>query len=209
MKTFLLGFIAALVTLPIIVLGYFRLGLAATASDARPPAWESRLMRDTVHASVRRSASALQAPTPESLEDSMVEGGKLYFLSCMGCHGQPGKAGEDLSHYPRVPQLPQVGTQYSEPEIYWIVKHGIRMTAMSAYGPFYSEKQLWEIASFVRRINNLPPPVLDRIKAKKPPGASNGSVCDGTTRRSYRCGRIAGCPRARCFPDSRNSRNSA
>ncbi|HET6181075.1 MAG TPA: cytochrome c [Candidatus Sulfotelmatobacter sp.] len=173
MKPLLLGVVAAFVILPAAGLAYFTMGLAETASDARPPAWETRLMRDTVHASVRRSASALQAPTPESLEDSMVEGGKLYFLGCMGCHGEPGKPGEDLVHYPRVPQLPQVGTQYSEAEIYWIVKHGIRMTGMSAYGPFYSEKQLWEIASFVRRINNLPPPVLDRIKAKKPPGASN------------------------------------
>jgi thiosulfate dehydrogenase len=166
MRPFLLGFIAALVILPAVFLGYFRLGLAETASDARPPALETRLMHDTVHASVRRSASALQAPTPESLEDSIVEGGKLYFLGCMGCHGEPGKAGEDISHYPRVPQLPQVGTQYSEPEIYWIVKHGIRMTGMSAYGPFYSEKQLWQIASFVRRINNLPPGALEKIQTK-------------------------------------------
>jgi len=81
--------------------------------------------------------------------------------------------GEDLDHYPRVPQLPQSGTQYSEPELYWIVKHGIRHTAMSAYGPFYSEKQLWAIANFLRRINNLPPGVLDRIQAKQSPGGSN------------------------------------
>jgi hypothetical protein len=36
---------------------------------------------------------------------------------------------------------PEVGTQYSELEMYWIIKYGIRNTAMLTYGPFYSGKQ--------------------------------------------------------------------
>jgi mono/diheme cytochrome c family protein len=167
MKTFLLGFIAAFVVLPIGALAYFRLGLAEMRSDVRPTAWETRLMQSTVRASVRRGASGMQAPPPGNLEDAIVEGGKLYVNGCMGCHGQPGKAGEDLDHYPPVPQLPQVGTQYPEPELYWIVKHGIRNTAMSAYGPFYSEKEMWALASFLRRIDHLPLRVWERVQAKK------------------------------------------
>jgi mono/diheme cytochrome c family protein len=170
MKTFLLGFVTAFVVLPLSALGYFRLGLAGVQSDATPPAWESQHMRSAVHAAVRRSAAGIQAPPADNVEDAIVQGGKLYF---MGCHGEPGKPGEDLDHYPRVPQLPQVGTQYSEPELYWIVKHGIRHTAMSAYGPFYSEKELWSITSFLRRINNLSPGMLERIQAKQSPGGSN------------------------------------
>lgn len=173
MKIFLLGFLVAFVALPLSVLGYFRLGFAGVQSDATPPAWESQHMRSAVHAAVRRNAAGIQAPPVDNVEDAMVQGGKLYFMGCAGCHGEPGKPGEDLDHYPRVPQLPQVGTQYSEPELYWIVKHGIRHTAMSAYGPFYSEKQLWAIASFLQRINNLPPRVLERIQTKQSPGGSN------------------------------------
>ncbi len=173
MKTFLLGFVAAFIVLPLAALGYFRLGLAGVESDATPPAWESHLMRSAVHASVRRSAAAIQAPPQDNVEDAMVQGGKLYFNGCLGCHGEPGKPGQDLDHYPRVPQLAQVGTQYSEPELYWIVKHGIRNTAMSAYGPFYSDKEMWALASFLRRIENLPPGVLERIHAKQSPDGSN------------------------------------
>src|SRR5947208_6305981 len=121
MKTFLLGFIAAFLFLPIGTLAYFRLGLAEVRSDAHPPAWESHLMTSAVHASVRRSASGIQAPPAENIDDAIVAGGKLYFEGCAGCHGQPGKAEPDLSHYPPVPQLWQVGTRYSEPEIHWII----------------------------------------------------------------------------------------
>ena len=126
-------------------------------------------MTSAVHASVRRSASGIQAPSAENLDDAIVAGGKLYFEGCAGCHGQPGKAEQDLSHYPPVPQLWQVSTKYSEPEIYWIIQHGIRHTAMSAYGPFYSDKQLWALASFVRRIDNFPAGLMERIQAKTPP----------------------------------------
>jgi mono/diheme cytochrome c family protein len=173
MKFFLLGFVGAFIALPIATLGYFRLGLGETPSDATPPAWESQLMRSAVHASVRRSAAGIQAPATDNIEEAMVRGGKLYFNGCLGCHGEPGKPGEDLDHYPRVPQLAQVGTQYSEPELYWIVKHGIRNTAMSAYGPFYSDKEMWALASFLGRINNLPPGVLDRVQTKLSSGGSN------------------------------------
>jgi mono/diheme cytochrome c family protein len=62
-----------------------------------------------------------------------------------------------------------VGTKYSEPEIHWIIQHGIRHTAMSAYGPFYSDKQLWALTSFLRRIDNLPAGLLERIREKTPP----------------------------------------
>jgi mono/diheme cytochrome c family protein len=169
MKNFFLGFIAAVVILPIGTLAYFRLGLAETRSEALPPAWETRMMSSAVHASVRRSASGIEVPPPANIDDAIVAGGKLYFNGCMGCHGEPGKPGEDHSHYPRVPQLPQIGTQYSPAEIHWIVQHGIRHTAMSAYGPFYNDKQLWALAGFVRRIDSLPAGLLERIQAKTPP----------------------------------------
>ena len=71
-----------------------------------------------------------------------------------------------------MPQLPQVGTQYSQPEMYWIIKHGIRNTAMSAYGSFYSDKELWALTTFLRQIDHLPPGMLERIHTKN---AASGS----------------------------------
>ena|SRR5258708_2783294 len=173
MKTFLVGFFVAWLVLPTVVLAYFRLGLAETSSDANPPAWETLVMRSAVHASVRRSAAGIQVPPSGNVGEAMVDGGKLYLNGCAGCHGTPGKPGEDRSSYPRVPQLPQVGSQYSQPEMYWIIKHGVRNTAMSAYGPFYSDKELWALTSFLRKIGNLPPGVLERSKAKQASGSSN------------------------------------
>src|SRR2546423_9340331 len=98
MKTLFLGFVTAFVILPVAAVGYCRLGFASVQSDATPPGWERALMRAAVHASVRRSAVGLQAPPVDNLKDAVVQGGKLYFNGCLGCHGEPGKPGEDLDH---------------------------------------------------------------------------------------------------------------
>ena len=167
MRSFGLGVIAAFILMPIGTIGCFVLGLTEIRSDSKPSGWESQLMNSAVHAAVRRNVTGISNPTPAS-DERLVAGGKLYVEGCAGCHGELAKPlQEDHDHFPPVPQLPHVGTQYSEEEAYWIVKHGIRMSAMSAYGPFYSEQQLWALAAFVARIKSLPPDVLRAIQANK------------------------------------------
>jgi mono/diheme cytochrome c family protein len=167
MKNFVIGFVTPLILLPLALVGYFVLGFADIPGDVKPPAWETAIMQPAVRAAVKRRAAKLSSPGPAT-EESIIAGGKLYVMGCMGCHGEPGKPyAEDHANYPPVPQLPHVGTQYSEPEIYSIIKHGIRMTAMSAYGPFYKEDQLWSLAAFIRRINTLTPTQIQAIQPQK------------------------------------------
>jgi mono/diheme cytochrome c family protein len=167
MKNFLIGFATPFILIPLIVLVYFAFGFAETPGDVSPPAWETAIMQPAVRAAVKRNAANLSAPGAAT-EDSIIAGGKLYVRGCMGCHGEPGKPfAEDHADYPPIPQLPHVGTKYSEPEIYWIIKHGIRMTAMSAYGPFYKEDQLWSLAAFIRRIDKLTPAEIAAIQPEK------------------------------------------
>jgi mono/diheme cytochrome c family protein len=147
-------------------MAYFALGFSQIRADAKPSSLETAILQSAVRASVRRSAAAIPNP-PAANDDALVAGGKLYVAGCQGCHGELGGPYEqDRDHFPPVPELPHTGTQYSEPELYWIVKHGIRMTGMSAYGQFYSEKELWSLAAFLRRIEKLPPEMIAKIKMK-------------------------------------------
>jgi mono/diheme cytochrome c family protein len=164
MKYFLLGFLAAALSLPIGTALAFRSGMFDVNADAAPSKLESRFMAAAVRNSIAKQAAMDLTPTGIVDEDRMVEGGKLYEEGCVGCHGELGKPlAPDHSDFPPAPQLPHIGTEYTEPQIYWIVKHGIRMTPMSAYGPFYSESKLRSIAAFVHQIRNLPSEVQQRI----------------------------------------------
>jgi mono/diheme cytochrome c family protein len=166
-KKFALGFVVAIIVLPVACMAYFALGFSQVQADAKPSAMETAIMQSAVHASVRRSAAGIPNPPPAG-DDDVVVGGKLYVRGCQGCHGDLGGTyQEDRDHFPPIPELPHTGTRYSEQELYWIVKHGVRMTAMSAYGPFYSEKELWSLAAFLHRIDKLSPATMERILAKK------------------------------------------
>ena len=40
-------------------------------------------------------------------------------------------------------------------ELYWIIKHGLKMTGMPAFGETHPEEQLWGIVAFLRRLPSL------------------------------------------------------
>jgi mono/diheme cytochrome c family protein len=163
-----IGFVTGGTMLVLCVVVYLRLGLANVAADAPTPAWQTRSLFSSVHASIRRTVPAgLKSPQPVT-DESLIAGGKLYLNDCVGCHGAPGKPPSDFgaTFYPPAPQLARDGTQYSEAQIFWVAKHGIRRTGMSAQGSSYSDDHLWQLAAFISRITNLPPRVRAGIEPK-------------------------------------------
>src|SRR4029077_3312606 len=134
------------------------------AADQRPSAREAGFMTASLEASVRRRAPQTQKPLTHS-EDTLIAGGKLYLNDCVGCHGEPGKPPSDFgaTFYPPAPQFPRAGTKYSEAEVFWVAKHGIRRTGMAAQGSSYSDLKLWSLAAFISHLPNLPPHVSEAI----------------------------------------------
>jgi mono/diheme cytochrome c family protein len=166
-KLFILGFVTIMAVFAVGAVGFLKLGLADVQADANTPAWASQLQKFTVQASVRRRAAKTQSPVPPT-DENLIAGGKVFLNACAGCHGKPGKPPSNPPEYLSPPKFFEAGTHYSEPELFWIVKHGIRRTGMSAYGPFYSDQQLWTVAAFVKRMNRLPSTVLEGIQTKNP-----------------------------------------
>ena len=171
MKPFFLG---SLVTVLAVALGaiiYMRLGLAEVRGDVPASNMEASLMRMAVHASVRRHAPEVPNPVAPTVEN-LIAGGKMFLNECSGCHGTPGKSrkwADPLN--PPAPQLPELGTEYSEAQIFWVAKHGIRRTGMFANGVWDSDQKLWTVAAYIYRIKNLPPRVAEEIdKAAKSGG---------------------------------------
>jgi len=162
-KLFILGFFTVIAVFSIGAVGFLKLGLAEVQADVSTPAWEGRLHRFATQASVRRSAPKIQNPIPPT-DENLTAGGKLFLNACAGCHGKPGKPAGNNPEYLPPPKFFQAGTQYSEPELFWIVKHGVRRTGMSTYGVFYSDDELWTLAAFVKRAKDLPPTVLAGIQ---------------------------------------------
>src|SRR5579862_2090362 len=163
MRTFLAGSLLTIAVFAVAGVVYLRLGLADVRGDEPPSRLESKLMRMAVHSSVRRNAPEMSNPVAPT-DENLIAGGKMYLNECSGCHGTPGKARKwSDTLYPPAPQLPEVGTEYSEAQIFWVAKHGIRRTGMFANGVWDSDQKLWTVAAYLYRIKKLPPAVADEI----------------------------------------------
>jgi mono/diheme cytochrome c family protein len=45
----------------------------------------------------------------------------------------------------------------SDGEIYWIVKHGTKLTGMPAFGPTHDEQELWGLVALAKEMPRMSP----------------------------------------------------
>jgi len=108
-----------------------------------------------------KSAGASEPDQIKPTDENLIAGGKFYLDACAGCHGTPGKpfGGKGPVLYPPIPELPVVGEEYSEAQIFWIAKHGLRRSGMFANGVWASDEKLWTAAAYIKDLKSLPPAV--------------------------------------------------
>jgi len=58
---------------------------------------------------------------------------------------------------PPAPDLAESAADLSPGEIFWILKNGIKMTGMPAFGPTHDDAKLWDITAFVGRLADMTP----------------------------------------------------
>lgn len=167
LKNFALGFVCGFLFLAAGGAGYLLLGLGEFRADLPPSRFETAFMKRAVHASVRREAPAMANPFPPT-EEILIAGGKMYLNECAGCHGSLAKPDEfPGALFPGAPNLPVVGTEYTEAQVFWVAKHGVRRTGMFANGMWDSDEKLWRVAAFISRIRSLPPNVSAALAEKR------------------------------------------
>jgi cytochrome c553 len=171
-KRFIAGFLTGAAFLVLLVVLIAQLGLVDVRADAAIPSWFATRFSASVHRSVARQASSV-SPLAPATDADVIAGGKLYLNDCVGCHGEPGKPQSDFgaTFYPPAPQLATTGTTYTEAQIYWVAKQGIRRTGMGAQAGSYSDEKLRLLAAFIYRMRTLPRDILKEIQPKPEPPA--------------------------------------
>jgi mono/diheme cytochrome c family protein len=157
MRRFLAGVVATLLieaSLALLVIGF---GGAPVNADRPPSTFETRLLGTAVRASVARHAAGESEPLPPSTDD-LTTGAEIYNEMCARCHGSARGGGNTLgaSFYPPAPRLTGRASTYNERELFWIIKHGIRNTAMPAWGSLLADEDIRQVAAVVKRFDILP-----------------------------------------------------
>jgi mono/diheme cytochrome c family protein len=110
---------------------------------------------------VRARAVAL----PDLSGAARIEAGaRRYALECAGCHLGPGVNRSDLRRglYPHPPNLAQ-GLAPDPRRAFWIIKHGIKMSAMPAWGTTLEDPAIWEVVAFLEQLPAMTPSDYQRM----------------------------------------------
>ena len=60
--------------------------------------------------------------------------------------------------YPRAPDLGSPAVQrWSDAELFWIIKNGVRPTGMPGFAHIHSDEEIWNLVRFVRSLGTAPP----------------------------------------------------
>jgi mono/diheme cytochrome c family protein len=150
------GFLAAIVLIILIGAGVSYSGVvnvAATSPENAVTAW---LLSTTMERSVREQAKGSPA-APQLTDKDVLEGFRFYSEACVYCHGAPGKDPTDIGKglNPEPPYLPDVVARWSNAELFWIVKNGVRMTGMPAFGPSHKDDEIWKVVAFTQRLPKM------------------------------------------------------
>lgn len=127
--------------------------VAAIEPDSAVSEW---ILHTTMRRSVAMRSSGIAAPK-RFTDEQVRKGFEEFAAMCVGCHGAPGRmrnaAGRGLN--PRAPDLAQAARNWDNSSLFWIVKNGVRMTGMPAFGATHDDETLWNIVAFVKHLPNI------------------------------------------------------
>lgn len=165
------GFIACVLLTFIVPLLVMAMGLMDMSASAKPRLLEKIFAPWAfTNSMVRRAPDATNpvASDPSALASGMAH----YRENCALCHGAPDVKPAEFAAglNPPVPKLETEDAQsLSDGKLFWIIKHGVRMTGMPAFGETHTDEEIWHIVAFVRHL----PKITDAEKESLRPAASD------------------------------------
>jgi mono/diheme cytochrome c family protein len=158
MKVFKIALLIIVAAVQFAVIGVYS-GLFNVAADE--PHWGVTLRAlETVRE--RSIASRAESVTvPGNLDDAktIASGASEYAEMCTGCHLAPGMEDTEMRTglYPKPPNLVEAGARRTPAQQFWIIKHGLKMTGMPAWGLTHDDERIWSMVAFVRKLPGLTP----------------------------------------------------
>lgn len=132
-----------------------------------------------MHESVRFHARDVSVPALDA--GQVRRGASLYASHCVKCHGAPGTAQDviGMSMQPVPGPLVDAARRWNEAEMYWITRHGIKMSGMPAWEFHLSEQELWSVVAFLRELPKLTPQAYRAATAAPVQPAHSSSSSSG------------------------------
>ena len=145
------GFIVVLGGLALLYSGIY--DVAATSPDWVVTRW---VLETAGTRSIRAHAAGIESPPGLDDPAKILIGVEHFAAHCAVCHGAPGVPKGDIAKglNPQPPDLAHASVHYTPPELFWILKHGIKMTGMPAWSD-HSDEELWATVAFLHKLPGM------------------------------------------------------
>ena len=164
---FVLGVVATLIALSAAAYVYLGKGYVDARADIEAGPLDQWLGA-AMDASTGRHAPKTMSPVVDT-EENLVAAAKVYGAKCVICHGGPAGMRSELgdTFLPPAPQF--FGNEppmMMENENFYIIKHGVRMTAMPAWKTLLDDRQIWQLVLLLKHVNDksVAPAVAQEIR---------------------------------------------
>jgi mono/diheme cytochrome c family protein len=163
----IITFVLTLAGVVLIALIYMYSGLYNVSQLSSHKGITEWAAKTTMKRSVKKRSADIELPSEMYDSSNLITGFSHYNEMCVGCHGAPGMEPAEMAEglYPEPPILyklnrsrngkesdVEVGKETAE--FFWIIRNGIKMTAMPGFGPTHSDEKIWAITAFV--VHSLP-----------------------------------------------------
>lgn len=108
--------------------------------------------------SIKAHSAGITVP-PDYDDPAKIASAAAHFSAhCAFCHGSPGVSPGDAAGgmYPRPPDLTNVSRRYTPAELFWIIKHGIKMSGMPSMADD-GDNLLWATVGFLEKLPRMTP----------------------------------------------------
>ena len=166
MKGVVIGVIGTIVA---IVCGAFvvsRLGLYPIGADNPPGSIERMLAARAMDVYAEKHKPAGDNPVPPT-PAALSVGAVKYETHCALCHGGvTAKISAMQNKFsPPAPQLVNKIPHDDDAWLFWVTKHGVRMTGMPTWDGVLSDDEMWKIVAFIKHSDKLPTEVRSAWQA--------------------------------------------
>jgi len=132
-----------------------------------------RLIKLVLWRSIDTHSAGIDVP---SLQDPGFArlGGQHFVTGCEPCHGAPGVPQSPIAAgmYPAAPSLGEITGGWSDAELFWIVRHGLKFTGMPQWAGSGRTEEVWPVVAFLRTLPSMSPQEYAALSAATDDGHS-------------------------------------
>ncbi len=118
---------------------------------------------------------------PDLDDPDLIRLGAGHFVrGCAFCHGAPGEPRNYAANFmqPEPPALSLAATEWSDKELFWIVRHGLKYTGMPGWPAIERTDEIWAVIAFLRQLPGMSPAQYRELAAGAARTSNNNLIAE-------------------------------